>query len=570
MKKIFLCALAAAALTTACNKAEVIDVVGTPAIQFENAFVNNATRAAEDPSTTTKNITEFSVWGFMDETTGAVLTNEKVWKNGSAWTYANTQYWYPKHNYFFAAVSPVVTENGPVTVNTADANANGLGTINFTNKEGIVDLLYTAEAVVTGEDVSAMAPVAFTFNHMLSKVKFSFTNGFDNPNTTLKVTGIKLTKVPASGSINVAQADWWSTNEWELGKGTIALDFGDAAADIPQGATVSSVNERLTIPADQTQEYEVVFTVAVYNGEVEAMKHELSATIKGAELKIGKAYNFKAELNANNIMPGDQKLYPIEFEVVKVKDWEDGNNVYAGYNVDTAEELTEAVAAGGDIYLTSDITANITVAADKNVRLFLNGYTLTGLVENQGTLAVNNGKVVYKDETQVVRQFKNTGVLYLNNVNVESSGYTVYALGQLEEGKTLQQQGAPTVTVAINGGEFTSTCSQDEYAMCAWDNSLIEISNAKVTGARGGIYTELGNINITNSEIIAQTAYPFYILNAANVNVDDATVFTSLNNLYKVCGEKATDTKGDIIYNGDVYTTDIIGTGDEATVVIVK
>ena len=568
MKKIFLCALAAAALTTACNKAEVIDVVGTPAIQFENAFVNNATRAAVDPSTTTENITEFSVWGFMDETTGAVLTNEKVWKNGSAWTYANTQYWYPNHNYFFAAVSPVVA-NGPVTVNTADANANGLGIINFTNEEGIVDLLYTAEAVVTGEDVSAMAPVAFTFNHMLSKVKFSFTNGFDNPNTTLKVTGIKLNKVPAAGSINVAQADWWSTNEWELGEGTITLDFGDAAADIAQGATVSSVNERLTIPADQTQEYEVVFTVAVYNGDVEAMKHELSATIKGAELKIGKAYNFKAELNANNIMPEDQKLYPIEFEVVKVKDWEEGNDVYAGYNVDTAEELAEAVAAGGDIYLTSDVTANITVAADKNVKLFLNGYTLTGLVENKGTLAVNNGKVVYKDETQVVRQFKNTGVLYLNNVNVESSGYTVYALGQLEDGKTLQEQGAPTVTVAINGGEFTSTSSQMEYAMVAWDNSLIEISNAKVTGARGAIYTESGNINITNSEIISQGnphGYPVYILSAANVNVDDATVFTSAINAYKVCGEKASTTKGEIIYNGVKYT----GPAGAAGVIIVE
>ena len=58
MKKLLLCALAAVAFTTACNKAEVIDVVGTPAIQVGDIFVENATKAAVDPSFTNDNLKE--------------------------------------------------------------------------------------------------------------------------------------------------------------------------------------------------------------------------------------------------------------------------------------------------------------------------------------------------------------------------------------------------------------------------------------------------------------------------------------------------------------------------------
>lgn len=39
-------------------------------------------------------------------------------------------------------------------------------------------------------------------------------------------------------------------------------------------------------------------------------------------MEMGKSYNIVAELNENNINPGD-KLYPILFDVTEVENWTD-------------------------------------------------------------------------------------------------------------------------------------------------------------------------------------------------------------------------------------------------------
>ena len=268
MKKIFLCALAAAALTTACNKAEVIDVVGTPAIQFENAFVNNATRA-EDPSTTTASIEKFSVWGYMDNRTGEIFTEEIVSKTGSAWTYANTQYWLPEHTYYFAALSATYNETAlkDVTVTpNRDANAGhyGLGVVDFVNADGTNDLLYASamQNVAKDADLAQLPKVGFSFSHLLSKVKFTFTNGFENANSTLKITGLTMT-APKSGTIDLNVENWWDNDDWKLGQDEVTLAFGNVnnGEEIASTTSVESDNERLTIPAAATQEYVVTFHV---------------------------------------------------------------------------------------------------------------------------------------------------------------------------------------------------------------------------------------------------------------------------------------------------------------------
>ena len=336
MKKIFLCALAAAALTTACNKAEVIDVVGTPAIQFENAFVNNATRAAEDPSTTTASIEKFSVWGYMDNRTGEIFTEEIVSKTGSDWTYANTQYWLPKHTYYFAALSATYNENDALKDVTVTPNREenaghyGLGVVDFVNEDGTNDLLYASamQDVAEGADLAQLPKVGFSFSHLLSKVKFTFTNGFENANSTLKITGLTMT-APKRGTIDLNVENWWDNDDWKLGQDEVTLAFGDVnkGEEIASTASVESDNERLTIPATATQEYVVTFHVQLYNGDVLAIENDITTKISGATLDMGKAYNFKAVINASNIMGPDQDLYPIEFEVIEVKEWVDVENV---------------------------------------------------------------------------------------------------------------------------------------------------------------------------------------------------------------------------------------------------
>ena len=53
------------------------------AITFENAFVDNATRTAADPSTTTDKLTAFDVWGFVKEYDGTVFVDQDVTVLGS-------------------------------------------------------------------------------------------------------------------------------------------------------------------------------------------------------------------------------------------------------------------------------------------------------------------------------------------------------------------------------------------------------------------------------------------------------------------------------------------------------
>ena len=66
MKKAFVAILSLAALV-ACSQDQVVETPRSAAISFDNMFVENKTRAAADPSTTTETINEFSVWGFRKE-----------------------------------------------------------------------------------------------------------------------------------------------------------------------------------------------------------------------------------------------------------------------------------------------------------------------------------------------------------------------------------------------------------------------------------------------------------------------------------------------------------------------
>ena len=136
MKKLLIGVLAIASLV-ACNKNEVIEQLASPAIQFENSFVDNATRAAVDPSTTTENLTQFEVYGFMDNPSGVVFDAELVSGSGSNWSYANTQYWESGHTFYFGALAPVAG----YTLDKSTASVNGIGTVTFTN-DGETDLIY--------------------------------------------------------------------------------------------------------------------------------------------------------------------------------------------------------------------------------------------------------------------------------------------------------------------------------------------------------------------------------------------------------------------------------------------
>ena len=168
MKKTLIAILALAAV--ACNKADVIDTNPGEAIAFGDAFVDNATKAT-DPSYNATSLTQFKVYGTVE---GVNIYNGNTVSKGNAeygkaWTVseAPTQYWIVGANYIFDAVvdaTEVVTDGATGLPTTLKYNTN-------TQKDMLHQRVTTVGKPTTNEGL-----VAFTFTHLLSKVKFTVEN----------------------------------------------------------------------------------------------------------------------------------------------------------------------------------------------------------------------------------------------------------------------------------------------------------------------------------------------------------------------------------------------------------
>ena len=379
MKKLLFVALVAVGMTACVQNEELALPKSTATIAFEDAYVPNATKA--DPTTTTESLTGFDVWAYMDEVAGTVLTDEDVTKVGGKWGYTNIQYWMPDHTYYFAALAPMNSANVKETL-AGDPDAKlGLGEIAFTNVNGTEDLLYAKKSVSTPNlknlTEQGMNAVKLEFQHLLSKVRFTFHNGFTTPNMKVVVSEVKMT-APAAGTINLAVADY--TEGWNLGADANGetvriLNFGDVA-ELAATASAPAADELLTIPATTAYTYNVAFKVKVYSGSVLALETEKEATISGYALEMGKAYNFTAAIDWNTLA-----LPAIEF-TAEVKEWDtpeinkEADYYYDAetntYSVATATGLQEVVAKinGGEltanVLLMNDIVLPATRSAEGN------------------------------------------------------------------------------------------------------------------------------------------------------------------------------------------------------------
>ena len=268
MKKIF-CAVLALAAMASCSK-EYIVAEDKQAIGFGEAFVDNGTRA---DYSTDKVIEAFKVYGTL---TGNYGTTVQIFKgaeverpttipptgydNTKAWLCDETQYWVPNANYNFIAVV-----DGELN---KDVYGNYLNTISFTVADGTLNkdlLLATASAETNGDGTvkdgtNASGLVAFTFDHLLSKLQFTITSNI-GAGYSIDVTGITVTGVAKDGIYTVAgdgDDDGDDDGAWaQVGDATTELTFGR------QGA----YETRQILPVEQ--ELEVTIAYDIYFGEVE-------------------------------------------------------------------------------------------------------------------------------------------------------------------------------------------------------------------------------------------------------------------------------------------------------------
>ena len=192
-KQILLCLLAIVAMVS-CVQDYTVNAPELKAIDFDN-FVQH-TKVA-DPSFNNDNnkISAFYVWGFMTTPTGVVFNKELVSydETAAAWTYENTAYWAPSKTYKFAALAPVNNDNIQVTLANGDymSDNGALGSVAFENVDGSVDLVYAEDEVITPEIIPTdNENVELTFKHLLSKIKFTFTNGFPSENNTVVISNV--------------------------------------------------------------------------------------------------------------------------------------------------------------------------------------------------------------------------------------------------------------------------------------------------------------------------------------------------------------------------------------------
>lgn len=278
MKKLFTI-LACAAAMVACENDEIVRQNLGEAIEFGNAFVDNATRADEatDPSLDNTNFTEFLVWGTVNGGNGLVsifggdeVTGEVG--EGKVWNCDVKQYWIKDAQYNFAALANAVKTN--VTLNEDKLPAS----VKFTSN-GSTDLVYAqSEANIVGLE-SGNGPVEFTFEHLLSKVKFTVTNSSTTAQGySFNVTGIKVTAA-TEGTCALPAKTWSDFNA------ATAQTFADIVVATGDAGEECAA-EQLFIPGQVT----VDFTVEIKkDGTTIGKKVHTTST---HTLEVGHAYNF--------------------------------------------------------------------------------------------------------------------------------------------------------------------------------------------------------------------------------------------------------------------------------------
>ena len=513
MKKLFIAILAVAGLA-ACSQEMTLETPKGAVIGFDNVFVENSTRAAAD---LTKGNFDFGVYGTVANASGngLIFTNQPVAADG---TYSPVQYWVANATYTFTAYAPLTGAKWTYAPaeNTSSEAYNGTLSFNNAAAEGEQDLIFAAAESTTPATIeSAPEKVGLTFGHLLSKIAFKFTNIFTDKNISLNVYGVQINNAAAEGTLPVVDG---ATEDW-TGTGDYVRTFGAAeaseAAALANGASLTTEHYYL-IPVER--EYEITFNVGLYQAGVllNTYEHKIYATLN---LEKGKSYSLNATLAAENVNPENQ-LYPIEFKVADVEDWVETTVEAEATTVATADELAIAVAAGGDVRLTADITltaSELNVAADKEVNVELNGKTLTvnslDPIKNNGKMTISNGKVeaaygentrrcIYNygemviDGVEFVQTYdqkgaaiNNEGKLTINNATVNAVYYSVWC------------SGADSETV-INGGTFTTTNNVElrdtwAYAVLAQNGAKLTVNGGAFTGNHGVIAAYGANSLVT-------------------------------------------------------------------------
>lgn len=303
-KSLIFCGLAALSLAS-CTKSEVLDVNENRTIGFDG-FVGKPSRTAS--VITDENFTSFQVFGGFDGKYTNVFEDVAVNKGeGANWTATETKYWQKDKTYTFNAYAP--TGKG-----TASVGANGVSITGFV-ADGNTDLVIADTKTVTTEsDISSMDKVQFTFNHVLSMIRFTFSTDLQGVDIT--ISDLQVNGVPSQGN--------YTSTGWESIIGS--TNYSLTVANSITSTSAQTSTEAIVIPQTPNARglnvsFKLKATGALDIEDTQARVVNLPST----EWIKGQRYNYTANITAANIDP-DGELKPIEFDTPLEEPWVDYTN----------------------------------------------------------------------------------------------------------------------------------------------------------------------------------------------------------------------------------------------------
>ncbi|MBR5104854.1 MAG: leucine-rich repeat protein [Alistipes sp.] len=418
MKKILFVALAAVGLAACVQNEELAVSQDGKAITFDNAYVENATKAAIDGSYTAAkgNLDHFNVWATIGNNGASTNIFEEllVEKTNGAWTYdaSYTQYWIPGNHYEFVGVV-----DGNVSV-TNDACKMPI-TI-ATNLSEQKDVLYATESrTYNGGEVQ---PVHLQFEHLLAKAKFTVNNTISAELSDLEyvVESITILNADDQALYTIENGTWEALTQYSepLDFGVVtknSAETGAVADRIGYNGSAESNWERLILP-QEGKSFSIKVDYKLYKDDVVVYtnigKENNVMTSGPVDIAAGTAYNFVLTLGN----PGEPITFtagvtdwikenaPVYYDVVEVATVEQFETAFATSDVNT-------IVLGEDVVLGASATRaesdpKLTITNGKSLTIDLNGHKLSAtsslstsnreLFLVKGNLTIKNGTIEYQ------------------------------------------------------------------------------------------------------------------------------------------------------------------------------
>lgn len=317
-KSMFLLATATLALTACTNTEDVEQGFAQTSRQIGFAsHINKATRALVN-----NNFTQFTVFGTYTMPNNEanpiqIFNNVNVTKNGTDWTYTGQdRYWINTANYKFYAYSK---ENK--TTGTTRLEKDELTFVNYAvDQDNQKDLVFAA-ATATGK-TEGNNKVPFDFKHILTKIRFNFTNKFP-AGYTIDISNVEIRNMRDLGTFTASSATW--SNQHRSKETEIANEMLTISAPISEHKTLDPEESVLTddiyvLPYKYNEaNVRLYFTLTIKNANGEQISNAVNFGAFKPTWDKGCAYQY------NIVLTGEAAgLEKIEFTTDENMDLDNG------------------------------------------------------------------------------------------------------------------------------------------------------------------------------------------------------------------------------------------------------